>query len=472
MENQKPSKPALATPIDAWAEFEFGQVPFANVRLESRVKKIATDFARQPTASIPQASQSWAATKAAYRLFDNDSVSPEEILENHLMATLDRMSAEKLVFVIQDTTDLNYTDHPHTTGLGPTANKADTTQGFFLHGSLATTPEGVPLGVVDVQTYVRDPAKFGDSNKRNSKPIEEKESMRWLKSFQVAQQLAASLPNTRVVSIADREADIYELFAMGAEHDNAAGLLVRVQHNRGVENEQKFLLKLLHSQPVAATVAVEIPAGSGRRARTAHLSIRFSAVTMKAPLLKKGVPSLDLWAVEALEENPPAGVAALCWRLLTNMEVATAKDAIERVRWYKTRWLIEVFHKILKSGCKIEERQLETLERLRTCAAIDIVVAWRVLYLTVLSRHVPNAPASNYFADHEWKALYCFIHKTNVLPAQAPTLHQTVRWVAQLGGFLGRKGDGNPGPITLWRGLHRLQDIAEAYLVYNPPICG
>jgi hypothetical protein len=472
MVKKQPSKPIVKTSVDSWAKTEFSHMPFQDRRLEARVKKIASDFARKPTASIPQASENWAATKAAYRFFDNDAVSEEEILANHLLATIDRIRQEKLVFVIQDTTDLNYTDHFETEGLGPIGNSAEGTKGVFVHGSLATTPQGVPLGLIDTQFYTRDSKKFGDSKKRNSKPIEEKESFRWLRSFQVAQQLALSVEETQVVSIADREADIYELFAMAAEHDNKAGLLVRSQHNRGVENEEAFLWKRLHNQPVAATLGVNIPGGNGKRARTAHLSIRFAAVTLKAPLLKEGQPSIDLWAVEALEQNAPSGTKPLCWKLLTNVAVLNAQDAIERVNWYKQRWLIEVFHKVLKSGCKIEERQLETIERLRSCAALDLVVAWRVLFLTTQSRYTPNAPASAYFAEHEWKALYCYIHRTNELPAQAPDLRQTVRWIAQLGGFLGRKGDGTPGPITLWRGLSRLHDIAEAYLVFNPPTCG
>jgi hypothetical protein len=472
MAQKQPSKPALNSTIDPWAEAEFGRVPFSDKRLELRVKKIATDFARQPTASIPQVSQNWPATKAAYRFFDNDAVSEDEILENHLLSAMERIRAQKLVFIIQDTTDVNYTEHPHTSGLGPIANNSETTKGLFVHGSLATTPDGVPMGLIDTQFWVRDQAKFGDSKGRNSKPIEEKESFRWLKAFQVAQQIALSIPETQIVSIADREADIYELFAMAAEHDNKAGLLVRSQHNRSVEHEEKFLWTRLHNQAVAATLAVNIPSGPGRRARTAHLSIRFAAVTLKAPLLKEGQSPIDAWGVEALEENAPSGIEPLCWKLLTSVAVNTAKDAIERVDWYKQRWLIEVFHKILKSGCKIEERQLQTAARLRTCAALDLVVAWRILFLTTQSRYTPNAPASAYFAEHEWKALYCYTHKTNVPPREAPTLYQTIRWIAQLGGFLGRKSDGNPGPITLWRGLHRLQDIAEAYLVFNPLTCG
>ena len=436
------------------------------------MKKIASDFARQPTASIPQASQNWAATKGAYRFFDNDAVTMEKILENHRLATIDRIGQEPLVFIIQDTTDLNYSAHPETEGLGPIANNAQKTKGLFVHGSLATTPQGVPLGIIDAQIYARDPKEFGDSKKRNSEPIEEKESFRWLKSFKVVQQLALLAPETRLVSIADREADIYELLAMAAEHDNKAGLLVRSQHNREVEHEEKRLWKRLHGQPVAATLAVKLPPGPGKRARTAILSIRFAAVTLKAPLLKEGKPSIETWAVEALEQNPPSGVEPVCWRLLTNVPVFTARDALERVGWYKQRWLIEVFHRVLKSGCKIEERQLETAERLRTCAALDLVVAWRILFLTTQCRYTPNAPASAYFAEHEWKALYCYIHRTNQPPAKAPELRQTVRWIAQLGGFLGRKGDGNPGPTTLWRGLQRLEDIAAAYLVFNPQTCG
>jgi hypothetical protein len=470
MVNKQPSNSRHS--IDAWAEADFSRAPFADKRLEARVKKIATDFARRPTASIPQASQNWAATKAAYRLFDNPSVSEKEILENHRLATVERIRAEKLVFVIQDTTALNYSEHPATEGIGPIGNNADKTKGLFVHGSLATTPQGVPLGFIEVQIYARDCDKFRDSKNRNSKPIEEKESFRWLKAFQAAQQCAQSVPETKMVSIADREADIYELFAMAAEEGNKAGLLVRSQHNRGVEHEEKFLWNHLRKQPVAATVAVSVPAKPGKRSRMAHLSIRFAEITLKAPLLKEGQPPIRIWAVEAWEENAPSRAEPLCWKLLTNVPVCSARDAIERVDWYKQRWLIEVLHRILKSGCKIEERQLEAADRLRTCAALDLVVAWRILFLTTQSRYTPNAPASAYFADYEWKALYCYIHRTNQPPDQAPALGQTIRWIAQLGGFLGRRRDGDPGPMTLWRGLHRLEDIADAYLIFNPPTCG
>ena len=190
-------------------------------------------------------------------------------------------------------------------------------------------------------------------------------------------------------------------------------------------------------------------------------------MTLKPPVLKEKEPFITLWAVEALEERPPTGIKALCWKLLTNVAVTTAKDAIERVEWYKHRWPIEVFHKVFKSGCEVEERQLETVEHLRTCAALDRVVAWRIFFSTVQCRYTPNVPVSAYSAEHEWKSLYCFLHKTNMPPKEAPTLHQTIRWIAQLGGFLGRKRDGNSGPTTLWRGLQRLQDSTEAYLVFK-----
>ncbi len=472
MAKKKPSTTPPGNEIDPWAEHEFGHVPFTDKRLEKRVKKIATNFARLPTGSIPQASGNWANSKAAYRLFDNEAVSDEEILENHLLATVERTRAETIVFAIQDTSSLNYTPHPATTGLGPINNNADKTKGLFAHTTLIVTPSGVPMGILDEQIQARDEAKYGDSKKRNSKPIEEKESVRWLDSFRTTEQLADMLPETQVVVIADREADIYELLVEAAENQNRLGLLVRAQHDRGVAHEEKRLWKALHSQPESAKIAVEIPGGNGRKPRTAILSIRFCPVTVKAPLLKKEQAPVSLWAVEALEENAPSGVSALCWKLLTTVAVATAKDAIERVQWYKQRWLIELFHKILKSGCKIEARQLQTAERLKKCAAIDLVVAWRILYLTTLSRYTPNAPSSGFLAEHEWKALYCYIHRTNQPPAKAPDLRQAVRWIAQLGGFLGRKGDGDPGPITLWRGIRRLEDIAAAYLVFNPSTCG
>lgn len=459
--------------IDQWAEEEFGHVSFKDERLAKRLKKIATDFARRPTSSIPQASGNWAASKAAYRLFDNPGLDAREILENHLLATVERIKAQKRVFAIQDTTALNYTTHPQTEGLGPITSNAEVTKGLFAHTTLVVTEAGIPLGIIDEQITARDPKKYGDSKRRNSKPLEEKESNRWIKSFHTTAQVAAALPQTQIIAMADREADIYELLELAAQRENQVDLLIRAQHNRGVmEPEEKRLWNFLHDRPMAATLGVEVAGGGGKKARVASLSIRFCPVTLKAPSLKGERGSIGLWAVEALEENPPKGVKPLCWKLLSSQEVTTGQQAVEKVQWYKQRWLIEVFHKVLKSGCGIEERQLETAERLENCAAVDLVVAWRVFYLTALGRHLPNNPASGYFAEHEWKALYCFIHRTNVIPERPPGIGEAVRWIAQLGGFLGRKGDGDPGPITLWRGLLRLEDIAEAYLAFNPPTCG
>ena len=459
--------------IDSWASQEFGRVCLGDKRLERRLKVIATDFARQPRASIPKACGSWAQSKGAYRFFDNRGVSAEAILESHRMATIERMGAEKLLFAIQDTTFLNYTDRPNTSGLGPIGNNSDKTKGLIAHCTLVVNPEGVAMGVIDASILARKREQFGDNKRRNQKPIQEKESFRWLEGFRAVQRASALLPQgCQVVSVADREADIYDLLALATEKGNRVGLLVRAQHDRGVEHEENRLWKWLRSQPVAATLGVEVPACVGRKRRVAILSIRFSKVALKCPLLKEGRSTLHLWGVEALENNPPSGVEPICWKLLTTVAVDSAKDAIERVLWYKLRWQIEVFHKILKSGCQIEERQLESAQRLKRCAAVDMVVAWRILHLTIQSRYTPNAPASCFLEEYEWKALHCFIHKTNLPPAEPPSMSKAIGWIAQLGGFLNRKSDGYPGPVTLWRGLHRLNDIAEAYLVFNPPTCG
>src|SRR5439155_15114819 len=171
------------------------------------------------------------------------------------------------------------------------------------------------------------------------------------------------------------------------------------------------------------------------------------------------LPEAPVWAVLAREEDPPAGATPLGWLLLTTCPVATADDALERVDWYACRWGIEVLHRVLKSGCRLEAKQLGAAERLERCLALYSVVAWRVLHAAMLARDLPDAPCTALLAPDEWRALYCFTHRTPTPPADPPPLRQAVRWIAQLGGFLGRRADGHPGPMALWRGLQRLHDL-------------
>ena len=222
-------------------------------------------------------------------------------------------------------------------------------------------------------------------------------------------------------------------------------------------------MDLLAAQRPQARLQIQVPRKDGQPGRLATLAIRFTPVTLRPPCLKQDQPSISLWAVEAREERAPKGAKAICWRLLTTLEVTTAQAAIQKVSWYALRWQIEILHKVLKSGCQVEQRQLESTARLRRVLMVDLIVAWRVLSLCKAARQSPQAPASDWLSTQEWRALWCYYHQAPRPPRRSPSLGQTVRWIAQLGGFLARRRDGQPGPLVLWRGLHELQTLTAAW---------
>jgi Transposase DNA-binding/Transposase Tn5 dimerisation domain len=457
--------------IAPWVAQELAGVELGDKRLRRRAQIIMTQFSQQPTASIPQACGQWSDIKATYRFFDNDAVRPEQLLLAHSQATVRRAQPHSIVLAVQDTTSLNYSTHPRTEGLGPIGNNADKTVGLFVHSTLALTLSGEPLGLLDVQVRSRERQHFGRSrnaHQRNRRAVAEKESQRWLDSLRVCQQVAQACPQTTLVNVTDREGDVYELFEQALHEQNTTRvhLLVRAQHNRQVQQgaEQK-LWPHLAAQAAAATLSVRVPRQTGQAGRRASLTIRFGSVTLCAPTLKEQKPSLHLWAVQAQEEHPPDGQKAILWRLLTTLPVASAAQAVEKVQWYCQRWQIEVLHKILKSGCKIEHRQLETAMRLRRVLMMDLIVAWRILLLSKVARQTPEASAADWLLEREWKVLWCYMKEQ---PAKdPPTLLQAVRWIGQLGGFIGRKSDGEPGPIVLWRGLLRLHDLVHTWNILN-----
>ena len=460
------SQPSAQPAGADWAKHEFARTPLPDRRLVHRLICLSTDFARQPTAPIPQACGSWAKTKAAYRFFDHDAVNPSDLLAAHTQATLGRMRTHPVVLCVQDTTSLNYSTHPQTKGLGPIGNNPDKTIGLFLHSTLALTPAGQPLGLWHAHSWARSAKTFGRSSQaRNRAPLAEKESQKWLDSFTACQALAAACAHTTLVNVADREGDLYELFAQALAPTTAppVHLLVRAQHNRQVAPPQKYLWDRLAAQRVSARLKIQVPRQDGRPGRLATLSIRSARVTLCPPCLKEAQAPLTLWAVEARELRPPQGTTPICWRLLTTLAVESGAAAVEKVRWYAQRWVIEVLHKVLKSGCQIEQRQLETVARLQRVLRVDLIVAWRVLALCRAGRETPAALASDWLAADEWRALWCYMEERDQPPRRAPGVRQAVRWIARLGGFLGRRGDGEPGPIVVWRGLQQLRALTTAW---------
>jgi hypothetical protein len=452
-------------PLD-WAEEEFGRCRLSE-RLTQRLMSLARDFWARPMANLPEACGSATKMQAAYRFLANDDVLFETLLQPHYAATEGRISElgeGSVVLVPQDTTSVNYS-HLSIAGLGPIGTTAEGAQGLHLHSSLAMTVQGVPLGFVDAQCWARDPAQFGTKAQRHALAIEQKESYRWLKSYQAVAAVQKRNPQLTLVSMGDREADIYELFAQAALEPAGPKLLIRAKHDRQVQGEQARLFEALQGQPISGYQLVKLPRQGNRPAREAKLAIRFAALSLCPPQDKAHLSALQIWTVLAKEEGAPEGAEPIEWRLLTTLAVESFEQACEKVAWYTQRWGIEVFHRTLKSGCRIEDRQLGHADRLEACLAIDMVVAWRIYHMVKLGREVPELPCDVYFDEAEWKALVAYSTKNPVPPEQAPSLREAIRMVAKIGGFLGRKGDGEPGTETLWRGLQHLDLMTDVWRV-------
>jgi len=442
-------------PTGDWAEQEWGRAPLGDARLVERLVTLGRDRYTQPQASIPQTCGSRAKTKAAYRFFDHKKATLQNILTPHIESTTRRIAEEKIVLAFQDSSSLNYSTHPATENLGPIGSSPEGIVGLMLHATLAVNPAGTPLGLIDAQCWARKPEEYGKKAKRHSLPITEKESNKWLKSFSAAASIAKSCPETTVVSVGDREADIYELFSLADRTPNAPLLLVRARHDRELAAEQGHLLEHLRQCPEAGIQELVIPRRGNRPARTARLSVRHSKVMLAVPKRNADAKPLSIRAIIASEEDAPEGVEPLKWVLLTTAPTENFADACERLAWYAKRWTIEIFFRTLKSGCLIENRQLGSANRLEACLAIDLVVAWRIHHLTKLGRETPDVPCSVYFEEAVWKALVTFVTKNPTPASKPPTLREAIRIVAVLGGFLGRKSDGEPGTQTLWLGLQR-----------------
>jgi len=458
---------AIVGEQEDWIATEFGTADLGDTRRTQRLRTLMEQVAARPGASLPEACGSRGQVKAAYRFLANAAIEPEDLWASHIVATYERATAVPVVLAVQDTTELDWGPQSATAGLGPLG--APSHQGLLVHTTLAFTPERLPLGVGAQAVWARDPWTVGQRATRRQRPIAEKESSKWLASLQAVGEARQACPRTHFVSVGDREADVYDLFV--AERPAGVDLLVRAAWDRRVEHSEQYLWATVSAWPLATTLTVPVPRHAGQPARPATVSLRFGAVTLRPPRHRRAekLPAVTVWAVYVVEEHPPAGGEALDWLLLTTWAVPTVETAVERVEWYGVRFGIEVWHKVLKSGCRIEARQLESADRLQRCLPLYSVLAWRLLYATLLSRTLPELPCTVLLALEEWQALYCAIHHTPTPPPTPPTLRQAVRWLARLGGFLERRGDGEPGVTVLWKGFQHLADLTTMYCIMRPP---
>jgi hypothetical protein len=447
--------------VAAWAVGELIEAELGDVRLNDRLIRIVERIAEQPEASIPQTFGK-AGAKAAYRFFDNQRVQATKILAAHAEKAVKRAGEHKVVLAPQDTTTWSLGHHPATEGLGPVTS-VQKSQGLLVHSTLLLCPQGTPLGVIDQQVWARAPEDYGSRRQARQKQVQEKESQCWLNSLVAVQQALPEHP--QVVVIGDRESDLFDLFA--APRRCGVDLLVRVgREGRRVDHEAKYLKEALAQSPLRGTLSIEVPRADDRPARRAEVEVRWASLTILPPrnhCQREQFSPLRLQFILIEEKNPPPGQEPLRWLLATTLAVENLEDALRCVTWYTYRWRIERLHFVFKSGCKIEELQLETADRLRRALACYTIVAWRLLWLTYEARQNPEQSCARILSRHEWQSLCATVHPNQPLPDQPPTLKEAVCMIAQLGGFLARKHDGEPGVKTLWRGLRRLQDISQGW---------
>jgi hypothetical protein len=459
-------------PRRSWIDEEFAGVKLGDGRMEKRLKTIARSFESCLQGSVLEASGDWAGAKGAYRFFASE-IEAETLLAGHRQQTIERLGRSEVVLALQDTTVLNFTTHRATEGMGSIGANCQGNVGFFCHSTLVVDVEGRALGLLKAETYVRR----DQGRKRNRGPQTPGcESRRWLNSLDICQQAAVAKPGTRIVNIGDREADFYEFAAHAHKATAQVSFVIRACYDRQSAAGAASLFSEVGQQRRGGELLVEVPRTATSKARQSKLEIRFCPVHLKVPahwpVAEREAAPLALWIVEAREAQSELGQEGICWRLLTNLRVESLAQAIEKVQWYRQRWNIEVFHKVLKSGCAVERRQLETRARLERALMLDLVMAWRVLSLMGLGRAHPHWSAEVVLEEYQWKALHCFEQQTRKAPTAPPSLGQVMHSIAKLGGFPGRKSDGFPGPTVLWRGLRRLDDIAASYLAFGQKTCG
>lgn len=459
--------------MDAWVERELDGVEFADERLKARLGRLLGDLGERIGGTLPMACQDWAATKAAYRFFDNPRVDEHTILAGHVGATATRFAATAgTVLVLHDTTEFSFTRNTPD-GVGYLSyvkgrHGTHTACGVLLHPSLVVTTDGLPLGLAAVKFWSRKGSKGTNAAKRTvnptTVPIEEKESVRWLDNLTRSTHRLGEA--ARCVHVGDREADIFELFH--AASDAKTHFLVRTAVDRLAGQGVTTVAKVMKRQPVRGTHEVEVRDDHGH-ASTARVAVRFCRVTVHpSPAKRERSGPLPLTAIHAVERGRPAGREAIRWKLLTDLPVDDLAGAVEKLDWYAMRWRIETFHKVLKSGCRAEQSKLRTAARLTNLLAVLCVVGWRVFWLTMTSRATPDAAPEVAFTPAEIVVL------DRLAGGPPAAVHRTVsRYlveVAKLGGYLARTNDPPPGNMVVWRGLTRLADILRGFELDSPVV--
>jgi len=465
----------IITDILGWVQDELAGLALGDARLHQRQALLLSAFYQHSQASIPTACCGWEEIKGAYRFLAHAAVTPAAVVAPHLAATLRRIAGVPWVVIPQDTTELDFSHTRVAGAIGPLSIPERV--GWFLHLSAAFTLDRVCLGVVGTEVWTRDPDDVHKNARHKRVPLDEKESQRWLTGFRLACTVAVAAPATQVVSVADREGDIYEIFletASGTEARQAAWVIRACQDRSlpekmpGTAQTYQKLWARVAASPVLGEVTYDLPAKGGRPARRVQQTVHAAEVLLRPPYRPDGkLAPVTIHAVLLRETAPPPGEAPIEWLLLTSLPVDTWEAVRLVIECYLCRWQIECFFKVLKSGCRVEKLQLETPERVLACLSLYLIVSWRILYLTMLGRTCPDLPCTVVFGEAEWKAVFS-IEQRGHPPAEPPSLAAMVQAVARQGSYVGRAGDGAPGIVSIWTGLQRVMDYARAWEAFGP----
>jgi hypothetical protein len=445
--------------VAGWSEAEFKGLELGDTRLERRLRRVAEQLSAKLRTPIYGAAGDWAAAKAAYRFFDNAKVQAEKILAPHREQTLKRMGAEEVILVIQDSTYLNFGAGKKGDDLGPIGDSRSKAQGLILHHSLAVSVAGLPLGIVTQKVWARGRYQPQTEDQRWAKPIEEKESIRWLEALRETQHLVSS--PTRVITVCDREADMYEFFQEASALN--APIVVRVALNRRLqEAEEKYLFDRMKVLAKVGQIELAVPQHE-HPDRTVVCEVRVGSVTLAPPDRKRrsSLTPLTFAGIVVTEQHEPSEQhEPIEWKLLTNIPTTSFAEALVIIRYYRLRWQIEVLHRILKTGCHVEGCLLETKDRIVRYLVLCSIIAWRIFWLTHIARVAPDTPALSVIAKHELHVLRAVTKPASACKPHLSTAKEVVLAIARLGGFLNRKHDGPPGPTPIWRGWQLLQQLS------------
>lgn len=454
----------------SWAELEFETLDIGDIRLNRRAVSIAAGLGLAPGRTIPQTFVSRSEIKACYRFFDNGLVSEKKILKPHVDKTIERISEYPVVLLPSDTSELDYTTKVAMVGKERTTNKKS---GLWLHATTAVTPERLTLGLVEANFWHRNaeliPNDSAARTARDKTPVKEKETFRWIQSYLKACEVAREVPSTQIINMTDREGDFIEFFEAASEQRKngvCADFIVRSQYDRilGANSEAQEtdykLRKALKDKPTLGEIEFIIPATETRKARKVKQQLKAAEITL-TPKNKK--VAIRVNAIMALEEAAPEGEKPLVWIFLTSLKIDSFESVSLVINYYLCRWQIELFFKVLKSGCKIEERQLQTTERMKALLAIFMVLSWRVMFTMMLGRVCSEMSCGDLFEAAEWKSVCKILNKTKALPRKPPSLGGFVIMVARLGGYIDSKASEPPGVKTVWKGMARMIDFAIAW---------